>query len=668
MAVARTDSSVEIWSTRHTPLHQFTIFPPPHSDDVSVESLVWAGSRLFSCGLHGQVVEYDLDRRQEARRYPVTSGPAWCLAIDRNHSRLAVGTEDGFVCLFSITEEGLEYEKVLDRQEGRILCVSWHPDNVHIVTGSTDTVRVWNIETGHPTARMVTGRNEKNKETIVWCVAITSDMTVISGDSRGKTSFWNGKTGTLMDSIQSHKADVLTLTLSGDETVAYSTGVDPTLMHFQTIVKNDGRRKWVKSLHRVVSSHDVRSVICADNMIFSGGVDTYLTVHQYPSYRTTVRIPPLPASGVGVKIAKESRCILLSYSRSLELWKLGKSSYNSGAIGSVLPLDGGEPHKLVEVGVKSGETIACSCVHISGQYVGYSTNARLRLLRVTGVEENKPVVSKISVPESDPCHHICLWSGTKDGLVTMMTLSQDGAKIYKVTDSAATLSQTMSLTQLGLTRGISRVTHNNNVAVLVDNTDTAVSLNLNSLELISKFPGYTDANISALSLSPDNKTCFIAYSNNKVVEIDTKSGKYTKFSREEASKLPKSWLSRRTPVTNIVHLADNEDIVLMNDFNVLTVLDKDKEMPEPSSKLLFSDPRSTPDTDTMSVSSFGSQLTTGSKMEQSLSAGLRMSRKYDHLVSLHHLHKDEIVAVEVKPSVIESQLPPSMKQKKFGAS
>ena len=98
------------------------------------------------------------------------------------------------------------------------------------------------------------------------------------------------------------------------------------------------------------------------------------------------------------------------------------------------------------------------------------------------------------------------------------------------------------------------------------------------------------------------------------------------------------------------------------------MLDKDKEMPEPSSKLLFSDPRSTPDTDTMSVSSFGSQLTTGSKMEQSLSAGLRMSRKYDHLVSLHHLDKDEIVAVEVKPSVIESQLPPSMKQKKFGAS
>lgn len=82
---------------------------------------------------------------------------------------------------------------------------------------------------------MTTGRGVRKKGTIVWCVAITSDMTVISGDSRGKTSFWKRKNGTLMDSVQSHKAEVLTLTVSGNETTAYtfSSGVDHTLMHFQ---------------------------------------------------------------------------------------------------------------------------------------------------------------------------------------------------------------------------------------------------------------------------------------------------------------------------------------------------------------------------------------------------------------------------------------------------
>ena len=642
------------------------IHPPPASEDVSVESLAWAGGRLFSCGLHGQVVEYDLDKRTEAKRYPVTSGPAWCLAVDRSCTRLAVGTEDGFVCLFSISEEGLEYEKVLDRQEGRILCASWHPDNVHIATGSTDTVRLWNIETGHPTARMVTGRSERNKETIVWCVRVTSDMTVISGDSRGKTSFWNGRTGTLMDSIQSHKADVLTLTLSADETTAYSTGVDPTLMHFQTVVKNDGRRKWVKSLHRVISSHDVRAVVATDTMMYSGGVDTYLTVHNYPVHRSTVRIPALPPASTGVKLAREARSLLLTYSTSLQLWRLGRSSHTTGAIGSVLPLDGGEPVKMAEVGVKQGETVTCSAVHSGGQYLAYSTNARLRLLKVVSSSE-RAEISRLSVPDSEPCHHLCLWSWS--GQVRLMTLSSDGLNVYNIDDDdSVSHAHSLSLADLGLTRAIGRLDHNNDTMVLADISDTVVSLNLDTLAVISRFPGCTDANISSMGLSPDSKTCFISYSNNKFVEVDVKLGKFTKFSREEAVKLPKNWLSRRTPVTNIVHIENNEDLILMNDHNILAILDKDKEMPEPSSKLFFTDPRATPDTDTCSVSSFGSQMTSGSKMEQSLSAGLRMSRKFDHLVSLHHLDKDEVVAVEVKPSAIESQLPPSLKQKKFGAS
>ena len=49
--------------------------------------------------------------------------------------KLAVGTEEGFVCLFNVTEEGLDFDKVLDKQEGRILCLDWHTNGKHIVTG-----------------------------------------------------------------------------------------------------------------------------------------------------------------------------------------------------------------------------------------------------------------------------------------------------------------------------------------------------------------------------------------------------------------------------------------------------------------------------------------------------------------------------------------------------
>jgi hypothetical protein len=44
--------------------------------------------------------------------YSVTSGPAWCLAADGDGSRIAVGTEEGFVSIFSVLTDSLEFLKV----------------------------------------------------------------------------------------------------------------------------------------------------------------------------------------------------------------------------------------------------------------------------------------------------------------------------------------------------------------------------------------------------------------------------------------------------------------------------------------------------------------------------------------------------------------------------
>jgi hypothetical protein len=43
------------------------------------------------------------------------SGPVWCLGLNPNKTRLAAGTEDGFVSLFNVEEEELlEYISVLE--------------------------------------------------------------------------------------------------------------------------------------------------------------------------------------------------------------------------------------------------------------------------------------------------------------------------------------------------------------------------------------------------------------------------------------------------------------------------------------------------------------------------------------------------------------------------
>lgn len=63
------------------------------------------------------------------------------------------------------------------------------------------------MKTGSPSVRMTTGRTaEHNRETVVWSVKVADDFTIVSGDSRGKTCFWNGKTGTLIDAYQVTRA------------------------------------------------------------------------------------------------------------------------------------------------------------------------------------------------------------------------------------------------------------------------------------------------------------------------------------------------------------------------------------------------------------------------------------------------------------------------------
>jgi len=225
--------------------------------------------------------------------------------------------------------------------------------------------------------------------------------------------------------------------------------------------------------------------------------------------------------------------------------------------------------------------------------------------------------------------------------------------------------QTLSNSDLHLSGGISRmvVSVSCEFAVLADYSENVVVVDLHSFTVAAKLPSYREGCISAIGINPHNNNVVIAYSNHKLVECDIRTAKLTEFSQSLSGRLPREWISRKTPITNIRFVSSDPDLIILHDDNTLAVIDKDKELPEPHSKIFISDPRFTPDGSADgSVSSFGSP---GSARIDS-SHGLRMTRKFQHLLHFEHLEQDEVVAVEVKPVSIEDQLPPSLKQKKFG--
>ena len=123
---------------------------------------------------------------------------------------------------------------------------------------------------------MSTGRLEKRLETIVWSVLMLNDFTVVSGDSRGKTSFWNSRNGTLLDSYQSHKGDILTVTCNQDQTVIYASGADPTIVHFQSVVTGENKVSFDSDCFLVGIGAKLKIKIFFESIHFSVCKDVYI--------------------------------------------------------------------------------------------------------------------------------------------------------------------------------------------------------------------------------------------------------------------------------------------------------------------------------------------------------------------------------------------------------
>lgn len=380
----REDNSIEIWNILNIPFIECTIAGCP---DNSVESVLWIGPRLFSTGLNGTVIEYDLKTLRIKHEIMVIGGAAWCMDVNHEKSRLAVGTEDGYINTFIVHEDKLIYERIFDKQKGRIMCIKWDNTSEMIYTGSIDTIRVWSSVSGHAIHKMTTFRNQIRKDTIVWCLAVTDDNVIISGDSQGFLCFWDPNMGVLIESHESHTADILAVTLSHDKNVVYCTGVDPVVRTFcKVIQKSTGKYQWVKGIERRLHVHDVRVLVESNGKLYSAGVDGYLAVSSYPP-KNLVKYPPLFQPPCAM-VCRKSRCVLLRYSNYLELWRLGSATKDPPKLvgPAMLHQLEDEPIKLLRLETKDDENIISYAINKDSKTIVYSTDTYVRVFNFDVME------------------------------------------------------------------------------------------------------------------------------------------------------------------------------------------------------------------------------------------------------------------------------------------
>ncbi len=85
--------------------------------DRQVEVVLWCRSQLLSAGLDGFIVLYDLAKLSPKKLIPSIGGAIWSMTKNKSETKVAIGTEDGYIALYEMNSDGLEFEKSFNKQD-----------------------------------------------------------------------------------------------------------------------------------------------------------------------------------------------------------------------------------------------------------------------------------------------------------------------------------------------------------------------------------------------------------------------------------------------------------------------------------------------------------------------------------------------------------------------
>ncbi|XP_055913784.1 U3 small nucleolar RNA-associated protein 4 homolog [Eupeodes corollae] len=654
LALSRNDGTIEIWDMQYASFQEKTI---ASGEDSSIEGMAWAGNRFFTVGLTGHLVEWDLVALAKRQSQNATGNSIWCLDVNIEGTQVALGTEEGYINIFDISDDQMAYSKLFDKQEGRILCCKFNAAGDHLVTGGIDAIRIWDVKSGHAIHKMSLTRPSSGKEVIVWSLQVLQDMTIISGDSRGIITVWDGKSAAYLEEHTVLKADVLAVAVNEEENKIICSGIDPIIrIYALTEIKREDvtLNKWVKYRQRSVHDHDVKALVCVGDKILSGGMDGYLGVSSVTrSSAAIAKHGPFLQSPV-VCIAPSKRLLLMRYPNTVEIWKLGETTGKREINLDVSEEPGEErkhlglktaPQKLLEMRSKHGHPITCSALSPDGNWLVYSTMTEIRMFSfAAGEDENVSQVDRIKdLPqEFGACKNILFshdsstlfLSKINKSIEVFSILSNGDIDHSQTIDASKYIKDTIHLVDVSncgnyfVTAGTCRT-----IAVWIKKgKHYKHHLNL---------PRYTAAT-TAISIHQDSPRLVAVFSDSKIFEYDLEEMCFTCTDKDFFVKE-----SETHCVNSIILDRRNPNIFVLHNDTTLFVLEK----------------CTSEDVDSKITKK--KKQTTDSKV-----AGLRLKfqKNYQHFIHLTWLSADELVAVGVNPISLIEQLPGAFAQKKFGAA
>ncbi|CRL01996.1 CLUMA_CG015419, isoform A [Clunio marinus] len=665
LGVVRNDYSIEIWNLSKAPFIERTI---PGNYDDTVEVICWAGPRFFSVGLSGSgVKEWDLKKLTPLRSMLLTGEKGICMDYQKQTGMLAIGTEEGIMNIFSTDDNELQFCRLLDRQDHRIICCKFNNNGDKLASGSLDTVKIWNVQSGQVIHKMSTGRAESNQETIVWCVDFIDDNTVITGDSRGKVTFWDITLGAQIDYVHASNFDIMCLSISNDRKSFFCSGVEQILKKYTKVTVQRGGKdfdQWVRCAKRSkIHTHDILTMITLKNdLLVSGGVDGFLSFTT-PDMKNFDRFGPFLQHPF-VNISDENRLILLKYVNYLELWRLGSADEQTQEIANEsqekanLSIEENEnetvtqsttsklyqlqefPEKFLELRSKKDEMIICSSISNNGQWIAYSTLNSIRLFRFEILSNSKPKLQivKSILPEFTACVKMLFTSNP----CTLIIFKSNGTcSVFDLDLETFEHKETFDISEHH-SDSIHHAAVSNCSRYLVMaslcNIITIWNLKKN-IWTHSKTLPKCNSPVLSIKIRKNSPIAVISFSNNKILEYNIESH-FIHFS----AAIPENLTAIENPLSNVVVDPRRDDSIIFMKGNSINVLVKNEST---------------------------NSKTAGKKAKvgeiDSNDFSVKTAKIFStHLIHLDYIGEDELLALEVNPVSLTEFLPSPLRRKLFG--
>ncbi|EDW80179.1 uncharacterized protein Dwil_GK24556 [Drosophila willistoni] len=656
LAVCREGYFIELWNLQHTPYLDRVIYL---QRKARVEDLAWSGKRLFTVSLQGKLIEWNVEKGEAVAKISPTGNAIWCVAVNLAGTDLAVGTEEGHINILSIENNEITHKSIFVKQRGRVLCCKFDKSGKRLVTGCEGYVKIWNVAKGTTIHTMTLS----DKQVIVWSILVLSDNTIITGDSAGFVSVWNGQNGTQIERQQVLDKNVFALAINEDENRLACSGMQPPLIRIlnKTQIKREDATfdRWIKFLQRDPHKHYVKSLAMIPNgRIVSGGQDGILTISPSERMRGYACQHAPFLKGSVVSVAAAQKLVLLRYSNSLHLWRLGtakqKETIKPGLRMNTLAIGHTEdllleqpPQKLVQLNVRQYKFCRASAISPDGKWICYSTHKELRLYRLHTdiLSIQRKFQSTTNKLHTD---HI-IFSADSQRLVV---LNQNQAKFFAISEDNLTFLYHVMLGPT-ITANVNHLLlspcGNYLVAASSDNVVAIWQHKENrhpNFKLLLTLPRH-QAGTTALAMHENEPRLVVAYADGRIVEYDLLNSCFTCESEEYLINTTHSFV-----IKGIVLDSNNPNMFIV--YNELYIYSMEKYSNNEDNHLAKSAKLSK------------ESRAVVAKKPMSLKVKSKILRH--HLVHVARLNANELVNVSIQTSNLLASLPPPYERKKFGAS